>query len=773
MTIKIPVQAETGAATQELDEVRKSAEGIADGVDAITQSARDASKELAKIDQEIKRTEISAQRLARIKKILGQEYGRPVSDDDARMFAENFDSMRSNRSLMGGSRIRKYDSFEAWYKGNRKDFVNPREADRYKRNVMDMASSGTDLTPAHNEGGGGGGINIFSTAKQKGISGAKAFAGGMLAVAGITSVMAMAGRAADMATEEAVGADTLKRSLGDLGVDFDRLRDSVRGAGDGLGVASVESMRLAQHMARVSNADGRSDIAGDVRSAIGFARATGIDPNSSATFFAMMRQQKVTGADDPNSRRLAVMIADAIDRGKATAKTDEMIDAVANFTAQATRLTLTTPNMISYLGTLAGLTRTGLPGMTPSLASEIIGTADSSMRRGGAMGEASMNFAYNAFGRGLSPIQAQMLMSGGLFGTSRNVFGDDSLARWYADQTGDASMIPGDATSDTTNLVKVREHLKRQGFSTPMRLDALKNFFGLQSIQQAMVLDAINPEDLTGTQNLLSRSGVDIKSVSADSIMSLSKISGASDADLRGPVLNSILGRSDMDEAARSRLRGIAANGTTGDLREEMARIVAARGQEETDGQAIRTSLTDLNNTLTRIGENALPIISGIRDGVTAIVNAVAPDSPQARRFRNEEELAKVTQKYAEAKSAQQAARDAFEARVEKDRPDGSDPGALAAYEARMARIRRRSEGFRTSTNRAFEDRIQELTESLAPADVPVSSIDKKSSARPADREQKFSFEHNIMLFDQMGNARAEPWSVINTVQGAPKAAGQ
>src|SRR5690606_21944504 len=109
-------------------------------------------KGLERIEQAARRAEVSVERLARIQKILGEEYGRPATEQEARVVAENFDAMRANRGLMGGSRIRRYSTFEEWHASNRGDFVDPKEAERYKRHVMSMAASGTSLTPGGGEG---------------------------------------------------------------------------------------------------------------------------------------------------------------------------------------------------------------------------------------------------------------------------------------------------------------------------------------------------------------------------------------------------------------------------------------------------------------------------------------------------------------------------------------------------------------------------------------------------------------------------------------------
>jgi hypothetical protein len=786
MTIKIPVQADTGSTAQELDKVSQSAEGIAQSVQDIDRASRQAAQGLGQVETAVRRIEVTAERLARIQEILGHEYGRPASEQEARTTAENFDSMRANRNLMGGSRIRKFSTFEEWYEGNRQQFVNPADAERYKQNVMGMATAGTGIQPTDNGGGGGqGGSGFFQNAASRGMSSGKAFAGGMLALAGVTSVMAMAGRAADMATEEAVGADTLKRTMGDLGIDFENLRDQLRGAGDGLGVASVEAVRLAQHFAKIADADQRTDIAAEVRNAIGFGRSFGIDPNESATFFAHMRQFQVTSVDDPNSRRMAILIADAIERGQATGKADELIAAVSTFTAQAARITLTRPNAEGYLGAVAGMTRTGLAGMTPSLAAEILGAADSATRRGGAMGEASLNFSYAALSRqnpGIDPIQAMMLLEGGMFGSASSVFGKDSPLSRYA---------PAGALSTTTNWEAMKQQFQSLGWSEPLTIDALKNHFGLQSYAQAETLYRMSPEQLGGTRSLLDRAGVDPNTVSADSLQMLSSIAGEQDPGvLRGSLFQQLRSRSDLSGTSAALLDKAAAGGDIEALRLEMAKAAAAMGQEKTPGTEIRDSVTTLNDTLTRIGGGVLTVLEGIRMGVSALVTTIAPNSPAAMRFQREEEIGRLQQ----AVAGQEAEYESEQARMQALVDNSSGAGGRSTLQGRMnyalqslslmhreqrdrlnRLLREREADAGDASQGALLNRMNlpgqaanDGMDALIPA---LQSIDPKAGQRADAQRSEFRFYHEIQVQDQQGRPRADPIRV-NTRVDEPVAAG-
>lgn len=86
--------------------------------------------------------------------------------------------------------------------------------------------------------------------RLSGMSGLKMAGGAALALAGITSVMAMAGRAVDLSRQESTNTDQLLRGVGDLDKTFDDLRSRVRASGEGLGVLYTESAALSKQYAK-------------------------------------------------------------------------------------------------------------------------------------------------------------------------------------------------------------------------------------------------------------------------------------------------------------------------------------------------------------------------------------------------------------------------------------------------------------------------------------------------------------------------------------------
>jgi hypothetical protein len=435
--IKIPVSVAVGGAEAGAKKIDKAVGYVAESVGDITDAAKTAGKaidDLAKkvdglgakskraADAAVGQVRYTAERLEIIQEQLSREFGADVSPADARTAALNFETMRSKRGL-GSRSMRLAGDYSDWL-GTSRLGAGTAHARAYRRELLGATMRGTGF----------------------------AASGGMLALAGINGIMAMAGSAVDMATEESVGLDTLKRRAGDLGVSFDKLRQEARDATSGLGLTYVESTRLGQQFAKTAGDLRGVDIGKSIRTGTGFSRSFGLDPEEGVQFLGVMRRLNVSGNDQSN-RRLALMIAEAIEKGGYTAKADEVLAAVSDFASMATRTTYQTPNVGGFASYLTSLMKTGYPGLDPSGAAALLGTADASLRRGGGMGEAGMNFTYAALARrtqGLNdPILALGLASSGLFGTTRNTFGKGT-------PLGDSLGNTGIGLDDVTNLEKVR-----------------------------------------------------------------------------------------------------------------------------------------------------------------------------------------------------------------------------------------------------------------------------------------------------------------------------
>lgn len=724
MTVKIPISADVTGAAAGLGKVEAAAKRIEKAVEGIDKASRRAADGLKRIEDAAKRADSAAQRIS---------VGRPGAaaagtTPEQEQFAENYDRARSDHFFKGKRPYRRWG------------------------NVITFPGGGQLGYRRGQEGG------LGQKAASSAASGAFSFGRGMLAFAGITSLVAMASKAVDLASEEATTTDALKRSLGDLGVDFSSLRERVRQTGEGLGIAYVESVRLAQQFARASNARDGGSVASGVRTAGGFARAYGLDPSASVGFFGQMRLMS-GGGGGGQDRHLALMIAEAIERGGFTAKADEVLHAVSAFTVSAARLTLSPTNVEGYAGALAGAGRLRIPGLDVQGAANILGSADSAIRRGGGMGEASMNFMYATLARGrpgLDPITARAMMEGGAFGSANTSFAPNSaLGRYYR---SNGLSVP---TGGATNLTTFMGGLKGMYSDPRLRLDAVRNTFGLNSYGQAAGLMEIskNPARLGGLESLLNKAGVGINNVSATGYQTLARISGARGmGDLQG-IAKQVLGREDLTGTQRTAIQKAMAGGDPEKARVELARAVSVLDEEKTLGIETLNSVKGISDALTKAGSPLLVGVNAIRDAVTAMAEVMAPNSEVAKLAKLERNAEKVHQ----AQDSLKTTLPAFDAETEKVSAGIGDTNKRDVYLANRALKRAQtimktnselqSFGYDPSSAKAREF-MQQYTQ--------MHDIDPKNGGGASAS----SFEHNINvnLYDRNGNPIADPVRVRNSI---------
>lgn len=612
MTQQIDIGVEAKGADAAIKKVSDQAGNAADNLQEATRRAND-------LNDALKRVQATAERLKSVKSILSRELGHEVSDGDAGMFLSQFDRMRRGRGL-GSQRLRAYNDFESWYLGHSGSFKNAGDAARHRRLVMSVGMQGTQYSqsygaptppappgPPQPPSNTGGAVNRAGSM-------ALSFTKGMLAVAGIESFMSMIAKGVGSASEEAIGIDTLKRRAGDVGESFGKLENEARSAAEGLGMTYTESARLAQEFVRTAGTLRGVSLQSALRTGYGMGRAFGIDPSEGVAFLSTMRRMGV-GGDDHSNKRLALMIADAVQRGGYEGKADEILSAISDFTTTAARLTLSTPNVSGYASALTALTGSGAAGADPAGAAAILNAADSATRRGGGYGEASMNFLYAALNRanpGLDPVSAQAIMSGGLFGTTRQLFGRGTpLARFYGQH---GLKIPG--LSDVTTLSKEKSLLEQYYGNSPYALNAAQNLWGLQSPQQAALLWNMHPANLDASSSLLGRAGFDLSKLSASGISWVSKVAAANNvSDLTG-IYQGVMSRHDVTDGEKDKLRGAYGSGNLDTLKLTLARVVGSHEQEQTEGEKTRKDLADIDNAITELGKKLLDPLNIIKDSI-------------------------------------------------------------------------------------------------------------------------------------------------------------
>lgn len=198
---------------------------------------------------------------------------------------------------------------------------------------------------------GGVAASALGTGMKAGFgAGMAGLLGGMAALGVGKLVGGVAGKVDD-AQREAIAYDQLKRALGDVGVAFGGLRDTVRAAGDQIGVAFNDASKLGAEFTKIANltADQRTEVASGVLVGGGLARAFGLDPSKGVGTLGVLRGMRQTGGDQ-ESRKAALLIGETIARSGAFAKADEVMGALSGFVVQQTRSSLGRAPLDAFAG---------------------------------------------------------------------------------------------------------------------------------------------------------------------------------------------------------------------------------------------------------------------------------------------------------------------------------------------------------------------------------------------------------------------------------------
>jgi flagellum-specific peptidoglycan hydrolase FlgJ len=424
---------------------------------------------------------------------------------------------------------------------------------------------------------------------------------------------------ADAAGQEGIGYDTIKRTLGDVNVSFSLLRESLRAASYDIDTTFEQTQKLGTDFAKLSGVtrDQYKTIAEEVKVGGGFGRSFGMDPEQSNAFFAQMRQFRVT-ENVNDSRRLALMIGEAVGKSGQFGKMDEVLQAISGFAATQTRSSLAGANVEGYAGQLAGFMSSRTPGLDAQGAAALLGRVNGAIAGGGAIGEAGQNYLYSALGKkyGLDPVQTALLQQQGAFGTGRTAFGSGSLYAQFSRKFGGS--VPGAAaSSDETNISTILAKIQRDYASNPsLMLNATARLLGVNE-NQAMALHTIAPQSLGGITGRMGRLGLDMGSLSATGISALANIETGDRTTLLGQAAALRKSRKPLSVEENARLNDAIDSGSTEKLRDILTELTYSREQEQTEGSKTRESIQGVDK---RIQELATHLVGPMNDMRNALV---------------------------------------------------------------------------------------------------------------------------------------------------------
>ncbi|TAM06379.1 MAG: lytic transglycosylase domain-containing protein [Paraburkholderia sp.] len=455
---------------------------------------------------------------------------------------------------------------------------------------------------------------------------------------GVSAVVGAVKEKIGAAQQLDIGYDTLKRQTGDVGVGFERLKVSLQDASWSFSATYEETLKVADAFAHAAGTFGKATehLAGEAAIAGGFARSFGIDPARSAQFFGTMRANGVT-SDENGSKKLALMVGEAVAKSGSSAKMDDVLEAIASFTQQQTRFGMASANTAGWLGEFTGLTASHTPGTDPQAVAALLSSVNSAIQHGGNAGEAGQNFMYRALGsrNGLDPIQTQILQEQGLAGTMGGTFGVGSEWETFSRKYHVRSPSLG-ASSGQMNFTSIMDSLKANYASNPeLMLSAMSRMFGI-SVNQAMKLADVDPVRVNGTASRLSRLKLDLSKVNATGI---------------------------------ERLTSIEANGSlSSDEKDRQFKDVYDKNQEKTPGTEVRDAVSGVQKAITDMADKLVPLTTSILNGITYMAGGNGKMSQRqieqaVNKAERDDSVGQINAKADAARKAARAAKQEFQAK--------------------------------------------------------------------------------------------------------------
>lgn len=462
--------------------------------------------------------------------------------------------------------------------GPNQQFNSPGTQPGWKR-AASGAAAGLAGGVASQVGGLGGGI--ASGALAGGLAGGAIGAGIGGIMGGLTSILGSIGEARDLA----ISFDTLKRTLGDVGVSFTQLRDNSRGLADQYALSDTEASALMKRYATIAGGSmSPNDLRDEAGVGVGFSRSFGLAPSMGVDFFAQMKGLGVT-KDANDNKRLALMIGESVAKAGDLPRMGDVMAGLSRYIEGATRTSLSSPGTNEWLARMAGLENTGLAGINPTSAANIIGTIDNTIRQGGNS-EAGRNFMSGVLQRekALNPIQAAIQLEGGAFGSGKAAFGPDSPMAAFYSKFGGGTRYQSWGDKDSTVSVLQKQLIEQySGKSPDLMIDAFKNTFGTSYGQSAAWMTS-RPEDNDKMIARLQRLGINPRDVSGTGISQLSQVES-----------DSSLSESEKDIKTRE---------------------LASKNQEDTEGSRARETAEAGANAMRRLADEGLPVLTSIQAAV-------------------------------------------------------------------------------------------------------------------------------------------------------------
>jgi hypothetical protein len=433
------------------------------------------------------------------------------------------------------------------------------------------------------------------------------------------------GNALGGAETESSGVADLRRSLGGVRVDFESLRASTRAAATGMGLTYAESLKLSREFTQISGSMGGKGLSGDINNSTGFARSLGLDPSQGVSFMATMRQFKADGGD---TKRMSMVMAEAIEKGGLGSKAGELLSAVTNFASTAARQSLVAaPNIAGYAGMMSNLNSSGMPGMDVQGAASIMGRVDSAFRGNGSEATNNMQLAafQNAFkGTGMGALEIGLIKSQGANGSARNAMQqliDDP--RVPESRKKVARAIKANPNSDRANVDL--QMLELQRWAKPGTSEYEMGGATITGLSQQEFRGFDTAWQKSGSiggmsKTLMDKYKINMSKVGASKHMTLASILGSDDKglnDFSASFLKGDFGSLSKEEKDNLLAKQAGAKEPGGADALKGALLNLAKDKELVDiGTSTRNNVKDVENAVTKMSTDLTGATNAVRDAV-------------------------------------------------------------------------------------------------------------------------------------------------------------
>jgi len=464
---------------------------------------------------------------------------------------------------------------------------------RLKRLLDDTANSCQRL---NGQGGGSFWGNLSDPSRQRVMTGGfmggfgrgilnRGMAGGGAALAGLgmaTGAIALIARMVSSAREYIQALDPLEKQLSMVTDGQSQFAGSIERTGEAIGKTKIEMVRLAQSYVALAGAQ-QGGIARQMNVAGLLAKGMGVDTGTMYSSMGSMAQMGAFGQyGGMRMERFAVMIADAVARGGMNGREGEVLSSIQSLMgSQLNVLTRMAPGSTdAMIGALTAMNASNRPGLMGMRGAGLLQQMNQGFMN--PRGEFGEYFMYNALGGG-DYFDFRSRLEKGIFGK------------------GNLDALMGQF---------------RKNFKNPKaRYHAMSKILGI-SMDQAAAIDGLDLNNSDAFMSALDKAtGGRKEAISPDKLGLMAQIFNSSGAQREALFKD-------------ARISGLAKEkGWTArtDINTVLAGI-AKSGLKQTESEKMMTTLTTIDNSITKYGEKIVPKLTDILEGVLKITNKLVDE---------------------------------------------------------------------------------------------------------------------------------------------------